>query len=55
MGFTFPRAKMGGATKDDGEKGLVLTMPFTALEQDAGGTGQTAFDTTIMIQDSAYV
>lgn len=54
-GFTFPRVKMGGAGKDDGEKGLVLTMPFVALENDTGGTGTNSFATTVVIQDSAFV
>lgn len=53
--ITLPRIKVGGASKDDGEKGLVMTMPFTALEKTAGGTGTDSFQTTIMIQDSAFV
>lgn len=53
--FVFPRVKLGGASKDDGEKGLVMTMPFTALEKTSGGTGTDSFQTTIMIQDSAFV
>lgn len=52
--YTFPRVKMGGASKDDGVKGLVMTMPFTALENTAGGTGTNSFATTVMIQDSAF-
>lgn len=54
MGFTMNRVKMGGASKDDGEKGLVLTMPFTALEYN-GGAGKDGFQTTIVIQDSSFV
>lgn len=53
-GFTFPRVKIGGAAKDDGEKGLVMTMPFTALENINGGTGTNSLVTTIMIQDSSF-
>lgn len=53
--FTFPRVKMGGASKDDGEKGLVMTMPFTALENVAGGSGVSTLPTTVVIQDSAFV
>lgn len=49
----FPRVKMGGAQKDDGEKGLVMTMPFTALEALPTQTG--SFQTTVMIQDSGFV
>lgn len=47
--YTFPRCKMGGATKDDGEKSLILTMPFTALENVNGGAG---YNSTIIVQDS---
>jgi hypothetical protein len=53
--FVFPRCKAGGATKDDVEKGITLTFPFTALEQTAGGTGTANLDTTISVQDSAFV
>lgn len=47
--YIFPRCKMGGATKDDGEKSLIMTMPFYALENVAGGTG---YNTTMIVQDS---
>ncbi len=50
--YTFYRAKMGGATKDDGEKSLIMTMPFTALENINGGTGTATIDSTMCIQDS---
>lgn len=53
--YSFPRCKMGGADKDDGEKGLVMTMPFTALENTTGGTGTSTHATTFAIQDSAFV
>ncbi|MBW2635989.1 MAG: hypothetical protein JRC86_00430 [Deltaproteobacteria bacterium] len=54
---SMPRVKMGGASKDDGEKGIVQTMPFVALFNTTGGdeTGASATDelaTTISIQDS---
>lgn len=49
----FPRVKIGGATKDDGEKGLTMTMPFTALENNPATTGTIA--TTYWTQDSAAV
>ncbi len=55
MAFSLPRVKMGGAGKDDGEKGLVLTMPFTALENINGGSGTSTYATTLAIQDSAFV
>lgn len=53
--YSFPRCKMGGADKDDGEKGLVMTMPFTALENPAGGAGTNSHAGTFIIQDSAFV
>lgn len=53
--FVMPIVKIGGAGKDDGEKGLVMTMPFTAVENTAGGTGVSSLATTITIYDSAAV
>jgi hypothetical protein len=53
--YSFPRVKMGGASKDDGEKGLVMTMPFVALENTSGGTGTNTHATTVAIQDSSFV
>jgi hypothetical protein len=50
--YSFPRAKMGGATKDDGEKSLIMTMPYTALENIFGGTGTATVESTMCIQDS---
>jgi hypothetical protein len=56
IAFTMPRVKVGGASKDDGEKGLVQTMPFTALFNTAGDDGTTntvtSLATTLSIQDS---
>lgn len=52
--YSFPRCKMGGADKDDGEKGLVMTMPFTAIENTAGGAGTATHATTYAVQDSAF-
>ncbi len=54
MAFSMSRIKTGGATKDDGEKGLQLTIPFTALLDTAGGTATTlsTMKTTLTIQDS---
>lgn len=48
----FPRVKFGGASKDDGEKGLTMTMPFTALENPSVAGTVTS---TYMVQDSAFV
>lgn len=52
--FNMPMVKAGGASKDDGEKGLVQTIPFTAILNSAGGTATTLSTllTTISIQDS---
>jgi hypothetical protein len=53
--FNMPRIKLGSAQKDDGEKGLVQTLAFTALLNTAGGSGVNSLDTTISIQDSTIV
>lgn len=56
LAYTFPKCKAGGASKDDGEKGLVLTMPFTALENPLCGLPATSsYNSTIAVQDSTYV
>lgn len=52
MTFTLPRLKFGGASKDDGEKNLVMTMPFTALYNSTGGAGVQHEQSTIACQDS---
>lgn len=49
ISFVMPRCKLGGASKDDGEKGLVQTIPFQALFNSAGTTDAK---TTLIIQDS---
>jgi hypothetical protein len=46
-----PRIKLGSATVDDGEKGLIQTCSFTALKK-ATTTGYDA--TTIVVQDSQF-
>jgi hypothetical protein len=53
MSFVLPRVKIGGASKNDGEGGLIQTLPFQALLNTAGGTGTNSEQTTIVIQDSA--
>jgi hypothetical protein len=53
LAFTMPRVKAGGATKDDGEKGLVITMPYTALLNVNGGAAVNSLATTLSIQDSS--
>lgn len=50
--LVLPRIKVGGASKDDGEKGLVATFPFTALYNSAGGSGISSEATTLSVQDS---
>jgi hypothetical protein len=52
VSFVMPRIKVGGNTKDDGQKGIVQTLPFTALFNGAGGAGTSSEQTTIVIQDS---
>lgn len=52
VSFTIPRIKFGGAAKDDGEKGIVQTIPFQALLNSAGGTGTSTERTTLSVQDS---
>ena len=50
--FVMSRVKVGGSSKDDGEKGLIQSTPFTALLDGNGGSGNTTEYTTISIQDS---
>lgn len=53
ISFFMPRVKFGGASKDDGNKGLVMTMPFTALEKTT--SDYLGFASTIVVQDSLFV
>lgn len=53
--FVMPRVKVGGSSKDDGEKGLTQTMPFVALLNSAGGSGINSEATTLSFQDSQAV
>lgn len=55
IAITLPRIKVGGQTEDDGDKGLIQTVPFTALLNTAGGTGLATEATTISYQDSSLV
>lgn len=52
ISLALPRIKLGGADIDDGDKSLIITMPFTALYNSAGGAGVQTEQTTIQIQDS---
>ena len=53
VSFVLPRVKLGGSSKNDGEGGLVQTIPFRALLNGDGGSGTATEKTTILIQDSA--
>ena len=53
--FVMSRVKFGGATKNDQQQGLTLTIPFTALENTSGGANLANLATTISVQDSAFV
>lgn len=52
VSFVLPRVKFGGSSKDDGEKGIVQTIPFQALLNNAGGAGTATEKTTLVVQDS---
>ncbi len=52
IAISIPRLKVGGASKSDGDSGLVQTLPFQALLNSAGGTGIATEKTTICIQDA---
>lgn len=52
VSFVMPRIKVGGNSKDDGQKGIVQTLPFTALFKGTGGSGTDSEQSTIVIQDS---
>lgn len=48
VAYTLPRVKYSSADKDDGEKGLIQTIAFTALR----GIGVNQENTTIAVQDT---
>jgi hypothetical protein len=52
VAISMPRVKVGGASKDDGEKGLIQTIPFQALLNTTGSATTAHLATTISIQDS---
>jgi len=52
LAMTMSRVKLGSASKDDGEKGLIQTFAFQALLNGAGGAGTANEKTTISVQDS---
>lgn len=53
IAFGLPRIKVGSASKNDGETGLVQTFSFQALFNSAGGAGTATEQTTMFVQDSA--
>lgn len=53
VAFSMSRIKVNGASKDDGEKILIQTIPYQALLDNAGGAGKATELTTISVQDSA--
>lgn len=53
VGFNLPALKFNSATKDDGEKGLTLTMSLVSLENAAGAAGTLI--SSISVQDTAFV
>lgn len=53
LAFGWPRIKLGGVTKSDGQSGLIQTIPFQALLNKNGGAGIATEYTTVSIQDSA--
>lgn len=52
MTFNLPRVKLGGNSLDDGAKGVIQTIPFTALYNKDGGSGISSDLSTLIIQDS---
>lgn len=52
MAFTVPALKFGSAQKNDGPGPIVLTCPFEALYNSAGGSGIDSEATSIWVQDS---
>lgn len=53
VSFVFPVVKLGSATKDDGEMGIVQQHSFTALLNDVTSTGLVA--STMLVQDTSLV
>jgi predicted hydrocarbon binding protein len=52
VSFSMSACKYTGDSKDDGEKGIIQTMPFTAELNSAGGAALANDKTIISIQDS---
>lgn len=52
IAFSLPRIKVGGASENDSQSGIIQTFPFTALYNGAGGAGISSEATTLLVQDS---
>ncbi len=50
--YSMERVKLTGDAPDDGEKGIMRTLPFTAEINIAGGAGLASDQTILSIQDS---
>jgi hypothetical protein len=55
ISIALPRVKANGHTLNDGEAGLVATVPFQALLPTTGGSGVANELTTMAVHDSAAV
>lgn len=53
VSFVFPSVKLGSATKDDGEMGIVQQHSFVALLNDTTSSGLVA--STMLVQDTSLV
>ena len=53
MSFVFPVVKLGSATKDDSEMGVIQQSSFVALLNDVAGDGKV--QSTMLIQDTSLV
>lgn len=53
VSFVFPSVKLGSATKDDGEMGIVQQHSFVALLNDVTSSGLVA--STMLVQDTSLV
>lgn len=53
LAFIMSRIRLTDASRDDGEKEIIQTVPFEALLDTAGGASAATELTTLLIQDSA--
>lgn len=53
--FNMSRVKLTNQSKDDTPTGMTLTLPYTALENLAGGAALANLRTTLSVQDSLFV